>query len=368
MRVAVPARARFRKSTGRFAALLAAAVVMVWPPDGPARVGAQEAGGAEREIRMLLPEPEEMRRVEAAVDAALRYLATRQRPDGSWPSKFGDNHGVNALCLLAFLGRGHVPGRGPYQPVVDRAIAHLLAHQTEAGLFKSPNASHGPMYEHALATLSLIEAYGFVPTPAMRERVQRAIDLIVKTQNDQGGWRYQPVPNQADLSVTVMQVVALHAARNARLRVPVETMDKALSYVRACRQEGGGFKYQPHHGGPRPGVSAAGVLSMALLGDFDDPHIAETVEWIEKRGGYKPNMNHFWYFNYYAMQAHFQVGGAAWQRWHPRVRAYLLENQRTDGSWESGRRNINGPARCYSTAMAAISLEVFLHYLPAYQR
>lgn len=350
----------------RFRLLVAAVLAGLFAVPTPA--AAQESEGASREIQMLLPDPEDMQRVEASVDAALKYLAVHQRPDGSWPSKYGNNHGVNALCLLAFLGRGHVPGRGPYQPVVDRSIAHLLEHQTEQGLFKSPNPSHGPMYEHALATLSLIEAYGFLPTPEMRERVQRAIDLIVKTQNNEGGWRYHPVPQQADLSATVMQIVALHAARNARLDVPVETMDKALKYVRACRQDGGGFRYQPQRNGARPGVSAAGILSMALLGDFDDPHIAATVDWIEQRAGYKPNMSHFWYFNYYAMQAHFQIGGSAWARWHPRVRGYLLDNQRPDGSWESGRRDINGPANCYSTAMAAISLEVFLHYLPAYQR
>ena len=36
--------------------------------------------------------------------------------------------------------------------------------------------------------------------------------LIVRTQNDQGGWRYQPVKYDADLSVTICQIMALRAA------------------------------------------------------------------------------------------------------------------------------------------------------------
>ena len=36
------------------------------------------------------------------------------------------NTGINALCLLAFLGRGHVPGRGPYKETVDRAAVFAV--------------------------------------------------------------------------------------------------------------------------------------------------------------------------------------------------------------------------------------------------
>jgi len=39
-----------------------------------------------------------------------------------------------------------------------------------------------------------------------------------------------------------------------------------------------------------------------------------------------------------------------------------------DGSWPGfEEEKYNGPVRCYSTAFACISLEVYMHYLPAYQ-
>ena len=324
----------------------------------------QQAGTSED---LLLPDPQEMARVEASVDRALEYLVRQQRPEGNWPSSYGSNNGVNALCLLAFLGRGHVPGRGPYKTVVDKAVNYLLATQQSTGLYRSPNPSSGPMYEHALATLAMIEAYGLIPSPRMHNSFQRAVTLIVKIQSPTGGWRYQPTPADADLSVTVMQVVALRAGMNARLKIPKEVLKKAQAYVKKCAHPSGGFSYQPG-GGPGAARTAAGVLCMQLLGAFEDPSVAKGLESMAK-ASYSTNTQYFWYMNYYAMQAHFQAGGKHWSTWHPKVRKLLLEKQKQDGSWQGyTEKSVNGPARCYSTAIGSLCLEVYMHYLPAYQR
>lgn len=310
-------------------------------------------------------------RVEAAVDRALEYLAAKQDASGSWPHGQSQqpNTGIDALCLLAFLGRGHVPGRGPYRETVGRAVDGLIASRRGDDLLvRAGGHSHGPMYEHALATLALIEASGWVTTAGMRETCQAAVDLIVGAQNREGGWRYQPKPQDADLSVTVMQVVALRAAQNARLEVPQETIDGAIRYVKTCARPEGGFSYQPGQG-VKNAQSAAGALSLALLGRFDDPAVGAALESLQKRE-YRPQMDdYFHYMNYYAMQAHFQAGERQWAAWHPRVRNFLLDSQNTDGSWPGwGEERLNGQAKCYSTALATMALEVYMHYLPAYQR
>jgi hypothetical protein len=319
------------------------------------------------------PDPEDraLVRVEAAVDRALEYLAERQEADGSWPQGVSrkPNTGIDALCLLAFMGRGHVPGRGPYEATVGRAIAGLRRSADDKGLLVHPGGhSHGPMYEHALATLALIEASGWITDDDLRETCRKAVDVIISSQNREGGWRYQPQPRDADLSVTVMQVVALRAAQNARLAVPEETLERAVRYVKRCSRPEGGFSYQPGQG-PKDAQSAAGALCLQLLGRFDDPDVRRALEVLQSRG-YRPDMDqYFHYMNYYAMQAHFQAGEEAWSAWHPRVRERLLEEQAADGSWPGWREErLNGPAKCYSTAMGAITLEVYMHYLPAYQR
>jgi prenyltransferase beta subunit len=276
---------------------------------------------------------------------------------------------VTALCLLAFMGRGPAPGRGPYRETVGRTIEFLLDSRQDNGLIVRPGGnSHGPMYEHALATLGLIEASGWLVEPEVRQACQQAIDLIVHAQNKEGGWRYQPQPNDADLSVTVMQVVALRAAQNARLDVPTETLDRAVEYVKRCAKPEGGFAYQPGQG-VKHAQSAAGALCLQLLGQHDAPEVAKALASLQQRK-YEHGMDsYFHYMNYYAMQAHFQAGEEQWAAWHPRVRTLLLETQNPDGSWPGWHEdNINGRSKCYSTAMAAMALEVYMHYLPAYQR
>jgi len=326
----------------------------------------------QKEVTTDVPDPRQMAKIVGAVDAGLEYLVRQQRPDGSWPSFWEANTGINGICLLAFLGRGHVPGRGPFKEVVGRGVDFILKSQDERGLYTSPEPSHGPMYAHALATLAMIEAWGWMPGPKVQQSVQRAVALIVKSQaieeEHAGGWRYLPYPEDADLNVTVMQLVALRAARNARIEVPDKTFKKALEYVRRCgTTEFGPFVYQP---GRRVTTSliAAGTLSMQLLGAGDDPLVKEALKRLKTRP-YNTRMGHFWYMTYYAMQSARQAGGEFWSYWHPKARKVILDAQDPDGSWPGFEdEKYNGPARCYSTAFACISLEVYMHYLPAYQR
>src|SRR5690349_12098858 len=53
---------------------------------------------------------------EAAVQRALKWLATNQSPDGSWPA--GQDVGIAGLCTMCFLAAGHQPDRGPYGKVL----------------------------------------------------------------------------------------------------------------------------------------------------------------------------------------------------------------------------------------------------------
>ena len=114
----------------------------------------------------------------------------------------------------------------------------------------------GPMYEHGFATLFLAEVYGMSPRDDMRDKLARAVDLIVRTQNAEGGWRYQPRREDADISVTICQVMALRAARNAGLKVPNETVDRVC---RLCEAESErGRRVSIHADAGRECVSAVG--------------------------------------------------------------------------------------------------------------
>jgi hypothetical protein len=314
-----------------------------------------------------LTEIKVVERVTAATDRALKYLASKQRPDGGWV----DNNAVNAVALLAFLGRGHVPGRGPYRDVLDKGKRFVLSKSNPQTGF----LGFGSMYEHGLATLALAEMYGMDPDPNLEEKLRKAVDLIVKCQSPAGGWRYSPSPTDQDLSVTVMQIVALRAANNADVPVPAQTIEKAIAYVRSCAAPapGGGFGYAGAGSGPQ--TSAAGILSLQLLGKHDDPAIPRALDYVSAipivwgSGG----ANYFYYFHYYAIQATYQAGGKHWNEWHPRIRELLLEKQNADGSWDmppgtAEAEGTVGPNKVYWTSMACLVLDIYEHFLPAYQR
>ena len=170
----------------RRALLVSTAMLVAVASAHPARSqGGDEGRGAVSEA-----DARELLRVEAAVDRGLEYLATKQDGGGSWQHGMSQqpNTGVNALCLLAFMGRGHVAGRGPYKETVGRALDGLIAAQQPDGLVvRAGGNSHGPMYEHALATLALIEASGWRTDKAMRDTCRRAVAVIVGAQNNEGG-------------------------------------------------------------------------------------------------------------------------------------------------------------------------------------
>ena len=89
-----------------------------------------------------LTEAKVIERVTASVDRSLEYLASKQKPDGSWD----DCNAGNALTLLAMLGRGHVPGRGQYKEVLQKGRKYLLKTQREDGLFHSRRQAGYPAF------------------------------------------------------------------------------------------------------------------------------------------------------------------------------------------------------------------------------
>ena len=99
------------------------------------------------------------------------------------------------------------------------------------------------MYGHGFATLSWPSATACRRAPTSARSSAKAVKLIVNTQNKEGGWRYYPQRDDADISVTVCQVMALRAAHNAGLFVPKETIDRAIEYVKRCQNADGGFMY-----------------------------------------------------------------------------------------------------------------------------
>lgn len=302
-----------------------------------------------------------------AVEGGLAYLARSQRPDGAFGGRrMGNNPAVVALAGMAFLADGDTPGRGPRGEACQRCVDYLIKNTGPNGLIAAPGAgSHGPMYSHGFATLFLAEAYGMTPRSELRDKLAAAVRLIVGAQNSEGGWRYQPAPVDADLSVTICQIMALRAARNAGVYVPPATVERCLDYVRRCQNEDGGFAYQL--AGNRSSLfprSAAGVVALYSAGVYDGDEIQRGLDYLERQAfaAGASRKVHFYYGQYYAAQAMWQAGGDRWDRWYARTRQQLVAMQKNDGSWDDN----NGAH--YATAMACIVLQTPNGLVPIFQR
>src|SRR5690606_7967841 len=222
------------------------------------------------------------------------------------------------------------------------------------------------------------EVSGLVHDPELRKeldvKLHRAVHLIIRAQNAQGGWRYTPDSREADLSVTICQIMALRAARNAGIAVPKATVDKCVEYVRRCQDpRDGWFRYMLQGGSRGGGLqafarTAAGVAAFNSAGTYKGPEVEEGLNFLMANqpgdgfggGGrlmIRPDM-HYYYGHYYAVQAMWTAGGEYWNQWFPAIRDELVSAQLHDGSWQ----DMIDPH--YATAMALLILQVPNNYLP----
>jgi prenyltransferase beta subunit len=305
---------------------------------------------------------------EKTIEKGLSWLAQRQHDDGSFGN--GPARGNVAVCGLAgmaFMSGGSTPGRGPYGKHVNKCVDYILANAKPSGFINGPDtATHGPMYGHGFATMFLAECHGMSSRPELRDALDKAVRLIANSQNNDGGWRYYPQRADADISVTVCQVMALRAARNAGIFVSREVVDRSISYVKRSQNPDGGFMYMIQGGESAFPRSAAAVAAFYSAGIYEGAEIAKgldyLMEFIPAEGSVRRE-NYFYYGHYYAAQAFWQAGGKRFARWFPAVRDDLVAKQQEDGSWFAPAEG----NEC-ATAMACIVLQIPNNYLPIFQR
>jgi hypothetical protein len=340
-----------------------------------------------------------------AIRLGLANLARNQEKDGSWKANVGyklnedykvtaaeaSHPGVSALAGMAFLAGGHMPGRGKYGKNVERSVEYILKSVNMDGMI----TQHGSrMYSHAFATLFLAEVYGMTRDTKVKSALERATEFTWKCQNKSGAWRYAPYAQDSDMSITVCQVMALRAARNIGIRVPIETIDNAVNYVLESanthpHQEPGSFKYQFRRESPIPtrnsfALTAAGLATLYSAGLYTDqdildhirkhriarflrrerpPKIDPILRYIDTH--YPHDREHYFYYygNYYAVQAMFIAGGKWWEQYFRKVQTDLVALQNKDGSWPIKRVGDH-----YATASACLILQIPYRYLPIFQR
>lgn len=355
-----------------------------------------------------------------AVEDALRWLAAHQSADGGWEAegfrKWCDGKiisgegpdgagkaqydvGVTGFALLAFLGAGYTNRSDhAFGKVVANGLKYLRNVQDAEGCFGSRSTSHF-VYNHAIAALAMVEAYGMTGSPNFKNPAQKALDFISISRNPYFAWRYGIKPGDNDTSVTGWMMMALKSAklineadkaggRAESLTFDVDAFDGIKSWIdRMTDQDYGRVGYQQRGSGPArtpelvdkfpadksESMTGVGMLARIFLGE--DPKTSDPI----KKGAelcaklppkWDPNDGSIdMYYWYYATLAMYQVGGKPWDIWEKGLKSATIDTQRKDtdycmykGSWDPIDPWGPDGGRVYSTACQALCLQVWYRY------
>jgi hypothetical protein len=323
---------------------------------------------------------------EAAVAAALEWLANHQLPDGSWnyDHRTGPcaarcsgqgtltdcRTGATAQALLPFLGAGQTHKTGKYKKNVEAGLYFLTQQmkiKNQMGLQCGDLAQGGgSMYSHGMSAIVLCEAYAMTHDKGLMMPAQLALNHIVYAQDPVGGgWRYQP-RTPGDTSVVGWQLMALKSGHMAYLQVPPATIAGANKFLDSVMSDYAYYGYtDPGRG---QATTAIGLLCRMYLGwKKDHPGIEKGIQYLSKTGPSPGNM----YYNYYATQCMRHYEGELWDKWNVKMRDQLVNSQAKNGhekgSWHMrGDHGSERGGRLYCTSMATMILEVYYRHMPIY--
>lgn len=324
--------------------------------------------------------------VDESLDRAIAFLVRQQRDDGV----IADNTATTAMTALSIMALASV-GNQPGDPtaegeVMRKALRHVLTKQDDNGYFGTQDGSQ--MYGHGIITLMLTEMIGMgvdlSQDESIHKQCQKAIDLILSSQGEskpphfQGGWRYVPNAKDADLSVSVWQLMALRSAKNDGLKVPASAIQDAVGYLERSyvsprgrndepEKRVSGFAYMPRQGHATESMTGAGLLAMQVCGQYESPFVLGAADWLlEHPPEWKDRF--FFYGIYYYAQGMYQRGGSHADTASEHVLKMLVDQQQEDGAWLADHHEEKKQGKVYATALAVLSLSVKHHFLPIYQR
>lgn len=337
------------------------------------------------------PLPEKYRET---VDRGLEWLAKQQYRDGHWEGSGGRYPvAMTGLAGMALLAEGSTLRTGKYAPNLRRATDWLMQQTVPSGQIGNPGNPQQAsryMYGHGFGLLFLANVYGSEEDTERRRKLNgiltRAAVFTHRAQTDKGGWGYVSARDGRGFdegSVTITQVQALRATRNAGIAVPRKAIDMAVDYLKKSTNSNGGVIYSLASGGRgsgRPALTAAAISCGFSAGQYNSPLVKKWFNFCNQRidhlGGRR--IGHDQYTHYYYAQAVYALGDNGWAKLFPtskpsdrvtwgKYRAnsfgYLARTQNRDGSWSGGYIG-----SVYISAMYLTILQLDKGVLPIYQR
>jgi hypothetical protein len=330
-----------------------------------------------------------------SVSKGLDWLSKAQMRDGHWEAPGGAYPvAMTGMTGIALLMEGSTLRVGKYAENIRRATDWLTSHTQRNGLISPLDGSgRGYMHDHGYALLFLAEVYGEEEDGDRRRSLEdlltRAVDFTGKAQTRRGGWGYTSAldGNGGDEgSVTITQVQALRACRNAGIAVPKGIIEQAQKYLKDCTTANGGVIYSLSNGGggERPALTAAAIACAFSSGDYNSAQVKKWFQFCRRSlpGVGAGRIGHDEYTQYYWAQSVYLLGDDGWAKLFPDSASseritwskyrkdtfdFLSHAQNSDGSW-SGSGNWGQIGPVYATAMALTIMQLDRATLPIYQR
>jgi len=334
--------------------------------------------------------------VEPVVEKGLEWLKRTQAPDGHWEAQGGQYPTtMTALAAMCMLMEGSTLREGKYSDNLLKAVQWFMVRAQPNGLLGNPNnptESSRYMYGHGFGLLFLSSVYGEEDDADRRKKLEvilkKAVEFTSNAQTDKGGWGYVSSAEGGNFdegSVTITQMQALRAARNAGVPVPKKTIDNAIDYLKKSTTPKGGIIYSLAHGGvaaigqERPPLTAAAVSCGFSAGQYQDEYAKKWIKYCQENIPIaKGRLAHDEYQSYYLAQAIYVLGDDrygemfpkepktnrwTWSGYRETMFDYLKQQQNADGSWTSG---YIGPV--FSTSVNLTILQLEKGILPIYHR
>jgi hypothetical protein len=343
--------------------------------------------------------PKEYRK---AIDDGLKWMARNQFKDGHWEGVSGQYAvSMTALGGMALLMEGSTVREGKYRDNIRRARDWLMERQQPNGLIgvpSSPSEGGRYMYGHGFATMFLSCVVGEEENARRRAQLVSVLEKACKfchdAQTNRGGWGYVSAKDGSNFdegSVTITQVQALRAARNAGIIVPGDAIKNAVKYLHDSTNDQGGVQYSLAFGGGgrgdgRPALTAAAIACGFGAGEYKSPDVKKWFKFCQTHlgaPGEGRRMGHDEYTFYYYAQAVYVLGDDRWAEMFPEDKASerltwtkyrkslfddIVKQQSRDGSWsaETWTARMVGPVFVTSCYLTVLQLDKAA--LPIYQR
>jgi hypothetical protein len=325
----------------------------------------------------------------------LDWLAKQQHRDGHWEANGGQfASAITGMAGTTLLMEGSTIREGKYRENIRRAADWLMAHVQRNGLIGDPNAANqglGYLYGHGFSMLFLSQVYGEEEDAERRAKLEdilnRAVVFTESARTSRGGWGYVSAKDGNDFdegSVTITQVQALRAARNAGIVVPKKLIDETHDYLRKCTTARGGMIYSLQSGGgsERPTITVAAIASMFSTGEYTSPLAKQWLKFVQPlvpiNSVGADQFGHSEYTHYYYAQVAYTLGedGYAkmfpdsrpeerltWSKYRKEFFEFLARKQNKDGSWTG-----TPIGQVYTTCCYLTILQLDNGTLPIYQR